>query len=50
MYFKTNKSFVTDASEINYSQLTAEMIRDLKKELNDNNMHINNQQISNSEI
>ena len=31
LYFKTNKSFVRDASEINYSQSTAQMIRDLKK-------------------
>ena len=29
-----------DLSEISYSQLTAEMIRELKKELNDNNMDL----------
>ena len=39
MYLKA-KSFVRDLSEISYSQLTAEMIRELKKELNDNNMDL----------
>ena len=40
LYLKANKSFVRDLSKISYSQLTAEMIRELKKELNDNNMDL----------
>ena len=40
LYLKANKSFVRDLSEIGYLQPTAEMIRELKRELNNNNMDL----------
>ena len=36
LYLRANKSFVRDLSEIAYSQLTVEMIKELRKELNNN--------------
>ena len=36
LYLRANKSFLRDLSEIGHSEPTAEIIRELKKELNDN--------------
>ena len=40
MYLRENKSFGRDLSEIGHSQPTAEMIKELRKELNDDEIDL----------
>ena len=40
MYLRANKSFERDLSEIGYSQPTAEMIKEIRKELNDDEIDL----------
>ena len=40
MYLRANKSFARDLSETGHSQPTAEMIKELRKEFNDNEIDL----------